>query len=106
MDLELLAELVAVLEALAADVPPAIVLAGREGMFCAGLDLKAIPGYGPGERRRVVEDVNRMALGCYGLPCPVVSAVTGHAIAGGFVLALLLHGPRRRGGPGDRRSVA
>ncbi len=29
-----------------------------------------------------------MALGFYALPCPVVAAVTGHAIAGGFVLAL------------------
>jgi enoyl-CoA hydratase len=29
-----------------------------------------------------------MALGVYALPCPVVAAITGHAIAGGFVLAL------------------
>jgi enoyl-CoA hydratase len=29
-----------------------------------------------------------MALGVYGLPCPVVCAITGHAIAGGFVLAV------------------
>jgi enoyl-CoA hydratase len=29
-----------------------------------------------------------MALGVYSLPCPVVGAITGHAIAGGMVLAL------------------
>ena len=29
-----------------------------------------------------------MALGVYALPCPVVGAITGHAIAGGLVLAL------------------
>jgi enoyl-CoA hydratase len=29
-----------------------------------------------------------MALGVYELPCPVVGAITGHAIAGGLVLAL------------------
>ena len=29
-----------------------------------------------------------MALGVYGLTCPVVGAITGHAIAGGLVLAL------------------
>jgi enoyl-CoA hydratase len=64
------------------------VLAGRPGFFSAGLDLKAIPGYGPDEYRRLVEGVNRMALGVYALPCPVVCAITGHAIAGGFVLAM------------------
>ena len=29
-----------------------------------------------------------MALGFYALPCPLVGAITGHAIAGGLVLAL------------------
>jgi enoyl-CoA hydratase len=64
------------------------VLAGRPGFFSAGLDLKAVPGYGPPEQRRLVDGINRMALGAYGLPCPVACAITGHAIAGGFVLAV------------------
>lgn len=88
MDLVLMGELVEALERLSADVPPALVIAGREGYFSAGADLKAVPGYGPAEQRGMVEAINRMALGAYGLPCPVVSAVTGHAIAGGMVLAL------------------
>jgi len=29
-----------------------------------------------------------MVLAAYGLPCPVIGAITGHAIAGGLVLAL------------------
>ena len=29
-----------------------------------------------------------MVIATYALPCPVVAAVTGHAIAGGLVLAL------------------
>ena len=58
------------------------------------LDLKAVPGYGPDEQKRMVEYINRMALGVYGLPCPVVCAITGHAIAGGFVLARLRRSPR------------
>jgi enoyl-CoA hydratase len=88
MDVELLGELVEAVDALAADPPPAVVLAGREGFFSAGADLKAVPGYGPEDQRRMVDGINRMALGVYGLPCPVVCAITGHAIAGGFVLAV------------------
>jgi enoyl-CoA hydratase len=88
MDLALLGDLVEAVQRLAADVPPAVVVTGREGFFSAGADLKAVPGYGPAEQRRMVEAINAMALGVYGLPCPVVCAITGHAIAGGMVLAL------------------
>jgi enoyl-CoA hydratase len=88
MNLELLDELVTTVDQLATDVPKALVLAGRPGAFSAGLDLKAVPAYEPAEQRRMVEGINAMALGVYGLPCPVVCAITGHAIAGGFVLAV------------------
>lgn len=85
---EVLGELVGALEQLAAEPPRAIVLAGREGFFSAGVDLKAVPGYGPAEQRQMVEGINGMAIATYGMPCPVVGALTGHAIAGGLVLAL------------------
>jgi enoyl-CoA hydratase len=88
MDLALLDELVAALEELCAAAPAALVIAGREGFFSAGVDLRAVPGYGPDEHRRMVEAINRMVISTYGMSCPVVAAVTGHAIAGGLVLAL------------------
>jgi enoyl-CoA hydratase len=88
MDVELLGELCDVLDRLAADPPRAVVLAGRSGFFSGGVDLKAVPGYGPADQRTMVERINRMAIGAYSLPCPVVAAVTGHAVAGGLVLAL------------------
>jgi enoyl-CoA hydratase len=88
MDVALLGELVAALEAVAADPPAALVLAGRPGFFSAGADLKAVPSYGPDEQRAMVDGINAMALGVYGLTCPVVGAITGHAIAGGMVLAI------------------
>jgi enoyl-CoA hydratase len=88
LDVGLLEELVEAVERLAGDPPPAIVLAGREGFFSAGADLKVVPTYAPEQQRRMVDGINAMALGVYGLPCPVVCAITGHAIAGGFVLAV------------------
>jgi enoyl-CoA hydratase len=88
LDLELLDEIINAVEQVAADPPRALVLAGRKGFFSAGIDLKAIPSYGPEEHRLTIERINAMALGVYGLQCPVVGAITGHAIAGGMVLAL------------------
>jgi hypothetical protein len=38
----------------------------------------------------MVEGINAMALGVYGLPFPVVGAIVGHAIADGLVLVLAL----------------
>jgi enoyl-CoA hydratase len=88
MDVTLLRDLVAAVEEVAADPPAAVVLAGRPGFFSAGADLKAVPGYEAGDQRAMVDGINRMALGVYALPCPVVGAITGHAIAGGLVLAV------------------
>jgi enoyl-CoA hydratase len=88
MDLALLDEIVAALRPLAGDPPRALVLAGRSGFFSAGVDLKLVPTYRPEDRRRMVTAINTMALGVYELPFPVVGAITGHAVAGGLVLAL------------------
>ena len=59
MDLGLLGDLVEAVQRLAADVPPAVVVAGRDGFFSAGADLKAVPGYGPAEQRGMVEGDQR-----------------------------------------------
>jgi len=88
MDLALLEEIVAAVQPFANDPPRALVLAGRPGFFSAGVDLKLAPTYEPEDRRRMVSAINAMALGVYELPFPVVGAITGHAIAGGLVLAL------------------
>ncbi|MGD0455918.1 MAG: enoyl-CoA hydratase/isomerase family protein [Solirubrobacteraceae bacterium] len=88
MDVTLLRDLLAATEQVASDPPRALVMAGRPGFFSAGADLKLVPGYGPEEQRQMVASINAMALGVYELPCPVIGAITGHAIAGGLVLAL------------------
>lgn len=88
MDVTLLDELVQAVAQIAAQPPAALVLSGREGFFSAGADLKLMPTYGDADQRRMVSAINDMALGVYHPACPVVGAITGHAIAGGLVLAL------------------
>jgi enoyl-CoA hydratase len=88
MDVALLVELVERVGEVVRESPRALVLAGRPGCFSAGADLKVVPGYGPAEQREMVGAINAMALGVYDLAFPVVGAITGHAIAGGLVLAL------------------
>jgi enoyl-CoA hydratase len=88
MDVTLLREVVLAIKQIASEAPRALVLAGRPDCFSAGADLKAVPGYGPAQQREMVSGINAMALGAYELEFPVVGAITGHAIAGGLVLAL------------------
>ncbi len=66
----------------------AIVLTGGGACFSAGLDLKVVPRYGPEEQRAMIAAANRLLSRLYSCPRPVVAAVNGHAIAGGFVVAL------------------
>jgi enoyl-CoA hydratase len=73
---------------LAGAEPGAVVLTGRERFFSAGMDLKAAPAMSPDEQRGTVEGINRLFLGWYRFPRPVVAAVNGHAVAGGLILAL------------------
>src|SRR5204862_6784487 len=77
MDLGLLNELNTRLERLARDPPSALVIAGRDNVFSAGVDLKPVPSYGEEERRSMGSGLNRMVIGTYGSPRPVVGASTG-----------------------------
>ena len=88
LDIELLQEAVAVAEGLSGRTPAAAVLTGRHGFFSAGVDLKLVPTLDAAGQRAMVEGINRLAGTLYGLPFPLVCAVTGHAIAGGMVIAL------------------
>ena len=88
LDLSLLAEGAAMLEELRAEPPAAVVIAGRQGCFCAGVDLKLVPTLDAEGQRELVDGINRLFGGWYSFERPLVAAVTGHAVAGGFILAL------------------
>ncbi len=88
IDLAVTEELGLLASGLERSPPEALVLTGTGATFSAGLDLKAVPSYGPAELRTLVLSLNRMVRRLYGLPCPVVAAVNGHAMAGGLVMAL------------------
>jgi enoyl-CoA hydratase len=66
----------------------AIVIAGRPGYFSAGLDLKIAPTLDADGQRDLVRGINELFAAWFAFPRPVVCAVTGHAIAGGLILAL------------------
>jgi enoyl-CoA hydratase len=88
MSPELLDEGLAVLAALEGDPPDAVVLTGLPGSFSAGLDLKVAPTLDAARANTFREAIELTFRGWYGFPRPVVAAVSGHAIAGGLILAL------------------
>ena len=84
LDLELFDALEAGLDG-AGDDP--VVIAGRPGMFSAGLDVKALAGDQDAVRDLLVR-FGRTMHRIWLEPRPVVAAATGHAIAGGTILAM------------------
>jgi enoyl-CoA hydratase len=66
----------------------ALVLTGAPGVFSAGIDTRETPAYTPLQRADMLRSVNRMMCQLYGMPKPVVAAISGHALGGGLVLAL------------------
>jgi len=66
----------------------ALIVTGNERLFCAGVDLKALPDLNVDQQDRLVTALNRLYTRLFGLSRPTVAAIDGHAIAGGFILAL------------------
>ncbi len=65
-----------------------LVFAGRPGFFSGGLNVKTLPTLDPAQlkelHRAFAHTMARAAL----LPIPTAAACAGHAVAGGFILAL------------------
>jgi enoyl-CoA hydratase len=65
----------------------AVLFRGRPGMFSGGLNMKWLPTLRGDEARELVETFSDTLLRVWRLPIPTVAAITGHAVAGGCVLA-------------------
>jgi len=65
----------------------AVVLAGREGKFCAGFDLQTMMA-GPESAAGLLTKGGAFLMRVYAFPLPVVASCTGHALAGGALLLL------------------
>jgi enoyl-CoA hydratase len=65
----------------------ALVLAGREGRFCAGFDLRVMMA-GPEQATALLRRGSELLLRLYAARVPLVIACTGHALAGGALVVL------------------
>jgi len=88
LDLELVQAVSNALTAAAAGAARAVVLAGRPGMFSGGLDVPALLTLDRPGVLAFWSAFLRLTRLLVGSPTPVVAALTGHAPAGGAVLAI------------------
>ncbi len=70
------------------DDAKAIVVAGREGIFSAGLDVKFMANTDRSGMHRLLTAFGRTMMRVWLDPKPTVCAATGHAIAAGTMLAM------------------
>jgi enoyl-CoA hydratase/carnithine racemase len=89
LNLELVEELAACLkEVKENDTLTSLVIgSGNEKFFSLGFDIPELSTKGPKEFETFFRAYNLLCLDLYTLPKPTIAALTGHTVAGGFILA-------------------
>src|SRR5262245_34438110 len=88
LDPDLVKQLSAALKAVEADTAVSVVvLTGAGTSFCAGLDLDLLLSWTTAQKLAHLDAVTGVFRRVWSLPQPVIAAVNGAAIAGGFDLA-------------------
>ena len=77
----------------------AVVLAGRDGVFTGGFDLKVVQGGSPEALYDLMQVGARACLRMFTFPKPLVMASTGHAVALGAVIMMTADHRFGRSGP-------
>ncbi len=85
---ELIAALLQAVKTGPRDGKQALVLSGSSGIFSAGLDIPALLKLDPPSMENVWRDFYALLGALASSPIPIAAAITGHAPAGGTVLAL------------------
>ena len=90
IDEELVGELRQACADLQADdgVRGVLLASAHPKLFCPGLDLVSLVEYDRARLQRFMTAFGQMLSALYGLRKPVVAAVSGHAVAGGCILAM------------------
>ncbi len=65
-----------------------LILTGSGKIFSAGLELPKLIHFNRKEMKEFMENFENTMINLYSLERPVIAAVNGHAIAGGFVLMM------------------
>jgi len=89
LDLEAIAALEQIFAAAAREIPRGgVVLTGGGAVFSAGVDTRAFASYSREQRQAMARAITQLVAQVLAIPVPVVAAVNGHALGGGFVLML------------------
>jgi enoyl-CoA hydratase len=88
LDLELANGIDEVFRELESSDAGAVVLTGRGSIFSAGVDLFRVLDGGPSYVEDFLPALERMMRRVFLFPRPLVTAINGHAIAGGCLLAI------------------
>lgn len=89
LDVEVLREIRRALEQTPTEA--AVVLSGNDRAFSAGIDLAALLEADADATAAFVLELEALMRVIALAPCPIIAAVTGHAIGGGCLLALACH---------------
>lgn len=85
---ELLGQLRGAIESVTREGAKGIVLSGSPGRFSAGFDLPLLLGLDRKEIAKTWQELYGLLRTIATSPLPIVAAMTGHAIAGGTVIAM------------------
>lgn len=89
MNLTMIQEIIEVLKTLKHDDSvKGLIIAGKENFYSAGLDLPEIMTYDREKTRALWKGFMDMIVELVAFPKPLIAAITGHAPAGGCIIAI------------------